>query len=161
MKTTVLPANAQWAEIQGGKPLLIGNEPSTLFNVVHIYPVESVDLTNSFDSDRARTIGHYGSIIETPIVQLHGSIKKPSGLLVGTRLEEVTVPATMLINAHGKPCSTRSGLSLKNAYRNIYNQKEWAEFLNEKTKADWDLWDVTLQDNALKLTLKGLLKAFL
>jgi hypothetical protein len=159
MSRDSLPTASQWRSIQGGEPVILGNEASTVFDVVHVYETGDYKSTLPvFDTELSKKISQYGSVITTPVVQIARSVKAPAFLVVGPKVEPVKAPSVLLINAHGNPCSQRSGLGNESHYQKIQNPDEWRKYLEDRTESGWDLWSVVEQGSSLKLSLKGLLK---
>jgi hypothetical protein len=154
-----LPTASQWRSIQGGEPVILGNEASTIFDVVHVYGnFDDDSVLPNFNEDLSKKISQYGSVITTPVVQIARSVTAPAHLLVGSKVEPVKAPSVLLINAHGNPCSQRSGSGQESSYQKIQNPDEWKDYLAERADNGWDMWTVVEHGSSLKLTLNGLLK---
>lgn len=143
------PSHEIWQSIQGGEPLILSSQNNSMFHIAHVYD-ETMPLADRLKSNEipvyseelASKILHYGCVIDTPKQQFLDSCARQMGLIIQTA-GSVAMPAVLLIDRHGKPCSSRSQSGgYEGGYINYGSKAEWAKYLDKKVSAGWLVWAI-------------------
>ena len=151
-----LPTPEQWKLIQGGKPILIADEPANIFKVCHVYN-EGDDITQ-FNPDLAAKYPHHGAIVTSTVRDLNRSLRDSTGIFLGAQRTQVNAPPALRYDLHGLPCTNRSG---GRGYPAARSRAEWTQYLQERAHEQWDLWDIDDSGSTLRLVNRGLISTLL
>lgn len=137
LRADLIPTPEDWQAIQGGKPRIFESPTGASFELVHVYD-------RVFDKNAASRIGHYGLVITTIGERFIESLDNPIEIEFYNKLLEVPkqrivrVPATLLIQHHGKACMERSFQERKKdeGYRRL-DSLNFRGYIGSRTSNGW------------------------